>query len=852
MTNTVHIQTNFTAGEISPRLFGRIDLAKYNNGAKVIENAIVQTHGGLTRRAGTRFADEVKNSARPPRLVEFQYSTEQSYVLEIGSEHDTNENEGYVRFFRIDADGVPYKLITSGGATVELDDLNWSLADLPFLKFVQSADTLFVFNGGNSSTDIGNPVQRIRRIGADNTIAGWECTPMQTEGTGSSGSGGTNSYVDGPYQDMNSEEIWLQLTAKPLEIGGTQTIEAFASETSTTKAYPFQQSDRGRLIRLEDASNDYNVIGFQPRGSTNALGALVTVSGHSMEQAINLGYSGETAAKVEFFDVARGPTFLSGTTHSARKVNTITSPLNATTFELFHATTGENETYSETVTFDSVDIEGKVRISNNPQIGYGVITELVASSEGTGDNEDYYSQVTVLVKNKFLDRQRTQNFRLGAWSQTTGYPSCGGFHQGRLWAANTLTNPDTLWASESNVFNVFSPTDMKTSQIVDSQSLQITLASKQVNAINDIKSDAQGLMIFTKGGEWLGRGQNATAPITPTTMSFSKQSTFGSSSKLQATRLGGSYLVFQRDRTTLREYTYEFATDRFNAPNITLLAEHITKNKIKESTIQLGSSHRLWCLSETGELISLTYEKGQEVLAWAKHKMATSGTGASANTVATVQSIARTTDNDNDNIWLLVKRTIGTADKYFVEMMVDDFEEADDHKNAFFVESGLSGYEGSAGKTIWTGLDHLLGEVVYALADSVQYGPFTVGTVTGGKGITLEANANDVIIGLRYKTIVETVPLNVTQSLETKSKRKRIFSAFVNMYRSLSGKLGTTDQLYDIEYATATSTPPELRTQLAEISFPDNSERELIVRFEQEDVHPSNLLSITSEIHLGV
>ena len=89
------------------------------------------------------------------------------------------------------------------------------------------------------------------------------------------------------------------------------------------------------------------------------------------------------------------------------------------------------------------------------------------------------------------------------------------------------------------------------------------------------------------------------------------------------------------------------------------------------------------------------------------------------------------------------------------------------------------------------------------------------------------------------------------QSLESRGKRKRIFTSFLSLYRSLSGKAGTPEQVYDIEYPTATVSPPPLNTGLIEISVPDNSDREMIVRFEQEDVHPSNLLGITSEIHLG-
>ena len=46
--------SNFTAGELSPRLFGRTDIGRYENGAEVVENLLVQPHGGVTRRPGTQ------------------------------------------------------------------------------------------------------------------------------------------------------------------------------------------------------------------------------------------------------------------------------------------------------------------------------------------------------------------------------------------------------------------------------------------------------------------------------------------------------------------------------------------------------------------------------------------------------------------------------------------------------------------------------------------------------------------------------------------------------------------------------------------------------------------------------
>ena len=65
--------SNFTAGELSPRLDGRIDLPKYFSGCKTLENMIVHPHGGATRRPGTRFISATKNNGEA-RLVPFEFS----------------------------------------------------------------------------------------------------------------------------------------------------------------------------------------------------------------------------------------------------------------------------------------------------------------------------------------------------------------------------------------------------------------------------------------------------------------------------------------------------------------------------------------------------------------------------------------------------------------------------------------------------------------------------------------------------------------------------------------------------------------------------------------------------------
>lgn len=81
------IQTNFTAGELSPRLLGRSDISKYFNGARTMVNFRCHPHGGASKRPGTHFIAPSKDHTRKCRLVEFEFSDQQTYVLEFGHQY---------------------------------------------------------------------------------------------------------------------------------------------------------------------------------------------------------------------------------------------------------------------------------------------------------------------------------------------------------------------------------------------------------------------------------------------------------------------------------------------------------------------------------------------------------------------------------------------------------------------------------------------------------------------------------------------------------------------------------------------------------------------------------------------
>ena len=92
MVKAVPIQPSFSRGELSPRLSSRVDLTMYQTGLETCRNWIVLPHGGLTVRPGTRFVAEVKDSAKEARLLPFEFSTDEAYVIVAG--------DGNFRFMR--------------------------------------------------------------------------------------------------------------------------------------------------------------------------------------------------------------------------------------------------------------------------------------------------------------------------------------------------------------------------------------------------------------------------------------------------------------------------------------------------------------------------------------------------------------------------------------------------------------------------------------------------------------------------------------------------------------------------------------------------------------------------------
>ena len=108
MAKSSPILNAFNAGELSPEFKGRIDLEKFRKGCERLENFLPRIHGPARKRPGSRFVNETKTSANRARLIPFEYSTTQAYVLEFGDK--------YIRFYAnggvVLSGGLPYEIVS--------------------------------------------------------------------------------------------------------------------------------------------------------------------------------------------------------------------------------------------------------------------------------------------------------------------------------------------------------------------------------------------------------------------------------------------------------------------------------------------------------------------------------------------------------------------------------------------------------------------------------------------------------------------------------------------------------------------------------------------------------------------
>ena len=740
--------TNFTGGELSPRLDGRNDLTKYASGCKTLQNMIVYPHGSAARRPGTTFVAEVKTSSAFTRLIPFEFSTEQTYILEFGN--------NYIRFYK-DSGAI----LESNKTITAITKANPGVVTSSSHGF-SNGDTV-VISGVVGMTQVNGKRFKVASV-ATNTFA------LQDIDGNNVNTSSYTTYVSGGI----ANRVYTLTTTY---------------ETADLPEIKFAQSADVMYICHPD---------FPVR--------KLSRTGHTNWTITNVDFSNGP-----FLDHNITTTTLNPSHRLAGQTTTVTAS----------STTGINDGNG----FTSDDIGRLVHFDD----GHFEITSITSTTVVVGT-----------VIKTFTASTASTDWALGAWSEYTGYPSCVTFYEQRLVFAGTQHQPQTLYFSKSGDYENMD--DNYHGTVADDDAIIYTIASNQVNAIRFL-SATRTLIVGTVGGEFSVSGGGTDDPVTPTNILIKKQSNHGCAN-IDAIPVGNVTLFLQRAKRKIRELAYNFDVDGYVAPDMTILAEHISETGINSMSYQQEPNQIIWCVREDGKLVGLTYQREQQVVAWHQHIFG--GAFSTGNSVC--ESIATIPTNDKEyQTWVIIKRTINGVTRRYVEYINQfDFDETD-NTNFNFLDSQLA-YSGSATTTI-TGLDHLEGQTVSVLADGSTHPDKTV----SGGSITLSRSSTKVKVGLKYTSLLQTMRIDAgAQNGTSQAKTKRIYNITVRLYESVGVEVGPDlNNMEAIPFrssATLMDTAIPVYTGDKEIEFRGNYESDGFIFVRQTQPLPLTVLSLYPDL----
>jgi hypothetical protein len=265
-----------------------------------------------------------------------------------------------------------------------------------------------------------------------------------------------------------------------------------------------------------------------------------------------------------------------------------------------------------------------------------------------------------------------------------GYFSAGCFHEDRLFLAGPS---QYISGSKNGDYENFAPSDLS-GTIADNNGITVSLNSSDTNNLKWIVSDEKGLLAGTNANEWLIKSSSTQEPITPTSVTAKKTTSFGSQS-IQPVQAGKATIFPQASLRKIREFNYFYDVDGFRCNDVTQLAHHICESGVKQLALSKQPEQIVWAVRNDGQLIGMTYERDLDGLrvAWHRHIIG----GAFSDGDAVVESVAciPTSDNSYDEIWLVVKRTINGSTKRYIEYIGQPFTTEIDQEDSFFVDCGL-------------------------------------------------------------------------------------------------------------------------------------------------------------------
>ena len=265
------------------------------------------------------------------------------------------------------------------------------------------------------------------------------------------------------------------------------------------------------------------------------------------------------------------------------------------------------------------------------------------------------TQVTATVINRLPGTAATTRWQEGAWSAARGYPVAVTLYEQRLWLAGTRSDPITLWASQSGDYLDF------TDGAEDDAGIAATMAVTEANAIRWLAA-GPGLAVGTAGGIFAVTSFTGDSPITPGSLRVARATAEGSAA-VPPLVVEGALICVGRSTRRLIEFAESASLDGWQATDISIAAEHVTRAGISGFAWAGEPGRTVWCIV-AGQLVAVTYRRDQQILAWHRHP-----TDGVVEDLAVIPS----PDGGEDQLWLCVRRLAGGQMRRRVEVMAPPF-----------------------------------------------------------------------------------------------------------------------------------------------------------------------------------
>jgi Ubiquitin-activating enzyme E1 FCCH domain len=581
------ILPSFAAGELAPSMYGRVDLAKYHVGAALLRNYFVDYRGGASSRTGTEFVGQVKDSSNPTRLIPFQFNTLQTYVLVFGNQTlRFVTNGGYVLETATTITGI-----TQANPGVVTDPAHgYSNGDLVFLQNIAGMTQL-------------NQRYAIITSATTNTytLTDMYGVPIDTTGYGAYTSGGTASRVYTIATPYAAADLAL--------IKFTQSADVM---TLVHTAYTPQT-----LTRQGNASWTMAAVTFQPTAAP-PTGATATFVNNGTGTAYpNTQYEYAITATVG------GVESLPST------------PASVTNLALGQNVGAQNHIAWNAVTGATIYNIYRTQENLSTTVPQGALFGFIGSTNPAGTNT--FVDDNILPDFTNCPPQAYNPFTVA------GNPGCVCYYQQRQVFAGMANAPEQMDFSKSgDFFNMDFSIPSK-----DDDNIEITIASQQVNAI-EFMLPLNNLLVLTSSGAWAVSGGAVGAALTPQQVQATPQAYNGCSNVCPPIAINYDILYVQARGSIVRDLAYNFYVNLYTGTDITMLSNHLFfGHQLLEWTYAEEPFKVVWAVREDGILLSLTYVKEQDVIAWAHH-----------DTEGLFKSVCSVTEGQENAVYVVVERFV--------------------------------------------------------------------------------------------------------------------------------------------------------------------------------------------------